>query len=186
MSTADTTEATEATEDQQCTESEQRHYEAICAAEKGVYDLEMVYMRAKSDAAATKKNFESASASLRSLIRNGVGQLTLPGMGDELNEEWRELPMSELGISDAQVEKFSEAGVKTMGDFSTLTARSSGRWHTSIAGIGEATADKIDLAFMQFWVDHPEYGEKEEELGDSVATDRTKPEGEREAKEDQA
>ncbi len=173
MSTADTTEATEATEtteDQQRTEAEQRHYEAICAAEKGVYDLEMVYMRAKSEAADAKKEFEAANASLRSLIRNGVGQLTLPGMGDELNEEWRELPMSELGISDAQVEKFIEAGIKTMGDFSTLTARSSGRWHTSVAGIGEATADKIDLAYIEFWGDHPEYGEKEEpEHGDGEA-----------------
>lgn len=151
------------------TQCEQKHYQKICKDERKVEVLARVADDAKSAASAAKKVFEAADEALRALIHQGPDlQQRLPGMEDsepEGNVEWRDLPLSELGLANAIVETIveqNEPQLKTIGDL-TDWVNEFGAF-TGLGGIGPAKAEQIEEAFVAFWEKHPEYCEPEEPL----------------------
>ena len=70
------------------------------------------------------------------------------------DESWRSEPLSNLtrfGLAPKTVEKFAEAGLKTVGDVGNWSA--SGHQLADVPGIGESKATETEEAFDAFWAD---------------------------------
>jgi len=65
----------------------------------------------------------------------------------KLHEPWREWPLAEIGLTASIVEKLAEAGYSTAGQIADFN--NTGGMLSDIAGIGEATADKISDALAE-------------------------------------
>lgn len=141
------------------TKAEQAHYQQIREMNKEVSKLEAIHLGKKEAAAAAKKRYEAASEELGGFISRGPDlQQKLPGMdaGNVDREAWRELPLSELAISEKVVEKLG-LDLNTLGKLSDLMSEE--LWYQDIDGIGGAIAQKIGDVFADFWQTHPEYCE---------------------------
>ena len=141
------------------TVQEREHYAQILSKELRVGHLRDKADIDKATASASKKVYEEAAAELCRLIRNGLEpQMTLPGM-DEKADPWRDLPVSDLGLSDSLTKTLWLAELRTIGELSGYVKEFVE--FDTIKGIGEKSAEKISEAFVRFWEAHPEYTEAE-------------------------
>ena len=74
------------------------------------------------------------------------------------SDAWRELTLSNLGLSGTLQHKLEEAGLVTLGKLSDKMA-DGGDWWADIKGVGTAAADQVADCYADFWRDHPEYCE---------------------------
>jgi hypothetical protein len=76
------------------------------------------------------------------------------------NEEWKSVLLTalvEFGALEKVIAKIAEENeIHTFGDYAAFTAQP-GQRITDLAGVGEATAEKLQDAEMKFWAAHPEY-----------------------------
>jgi hypothetical protein len=76
------------------------------------------------------------------------------------NEEWKSVLLTalvEFGAPEKVIAKIAEENeIHTFGDYAAFTAQP-GQRITDLAGVGEATAEKLQDAEMKFWAAHPEY-----------------------------
>ena len=70
---------------------------------------------------------------------------------------WQELSIHELGLPELIAKKVTDAGHLTIGKLSKLMNDHGQWWPKEIPGIGEASGEKIENAFANFWKKHPEY-----------------------------
>lgn len=73
-------------------------------------------------------------------------------------EAWRAEPLTVLGLTDRILEELHAANLVTVGqlaDYTTPNSVGYCRALTDISGIGEAKAEKIDAAMMEFWKNRP-------------------------------
>ena len=159
IGTTDTT--TETPESTAYTKAEQAHYEQIRQKEREVGKLASRADDTKRTASAAKKAFEAADEELREFIHVGLDlQQKLPGMdGVKPSEEWRELPLSDLGLGDFYTGKLADVKVTTIGDLSDWMTKHGDQWWRDIPGIADGKAETIAGCFADFWAAHPEYCE---------------------------
>jgi len=83
---------------------------------------------------------------------------------EEPNNEWRNVGLSELEISDKILDALSEhePSITTLGELTDWQRDKGGFWAKDIKGIGEAAVTEIADASEKFFAEHPEYMEKEE------------------------
>ena len=141
------------------TKAEQAHYEQIRELERQVADLETVADRAKSAASVAKKAFESADEKLRTCIRRGpeVQATLLFGDDEAVKSNWREMPVTELVLSDSIHDALREANLITLGGLSDFMAAHGEQWWRDVDSIGEQKAVAVADAFAAFWEEHPEF-----------------------------
>jgi len=200
-------DATDSAPDSAYTRAEQQHYEKIRSMEIHVSTLEDKWKSLKEDASDAKKAFEGAEAELRATIREGAGQMKLPGMegedgaaeasevaseadpeleAEQKADAWESLAMGAIDVLTlSQAQQFAEAGIKTLGDFTKLSEKAGVDWYKQIKGIGKGKADEIDLLLMGFWADNPQYGDDdpedlEDEENDDLGENDPPPEAEEE------
>lgn len=73
------------------------------------------------------------------------------------NADWRKLPVKELGISAATMERLINADLGTLGGLSAAMKANPGGWWNGVRGIGESTAADIADRLGDFFRKHPEY-----------------------------
>ena len=127
----------EQTAEQVLSEAEKLHYEQIRQVNLAVNDALREHDIAKSKAKAAKDHLESLQYELTALISEGPKlpdpQKTLPF------DEWQSVPIENvIKITDKQLEKLHEAGIRTVIEFET---ERSGNRFSAIKGIGEKTVD---------------------------------------------
>ena len=178
------------------TKAEQQHYEKIRTTEVQVSALESKWLGLKERASDAKKAFEGAESELRATIREGVGQMALPGMEDvdqplgkltsveskaepasTPRDAWKLRPMLDVGITSAQVELFAKVKILNLGDFAKLGEKAGVDWYESVPGIGKGKAEKIDMLLMQFWVDNPQYSDDSEAVDNPPEAEEEKEAG---------
>lgn len=123
-------------------------------------DVEIENLKSKLKSAKARQ--EEYVGELREIVRQGrhAGQpmplfdrkpepaaTEAPKPSVKLHEPWREWSLAKIGLSDGIVEKLAEAGYSTAGQIAGFSSK--GGILTDIAGIGEATADKIDDALAE-------------------------------------
>ena len=119
-------------------------------------DVEIESLKSKLKSAKARQ--EEYVGELREIVRQGrhAGQSMplfdrqpepAPKPSVKLHEPWREWSLAKIGLSDSIVEKLAEAGYSTAGQIAGFSSK--GGILTDIAGIGEATADKIDDALAE-------------------------------------
>lgn len=129
-----------------------QHYDAILAKERDVRVLEGNYLDAKEEAADAKKAFEAADKALRSLIARGPDpQRPLP-FGEPVKEPdaWRKAPLSDLGLTDKQLDLFAESGVTTIGGLEDLRASIADRKGEWPKGIGTEKQTEIENKVIEW------------------------------------
>jgi hypothetical protein len=102
---------------------------------------------------------------------DGVGNAAAPAASKDVkdvltsaapvaNEDWKLVLLTalvEFGAPEKVVAKIAEENqIRTFGEYAEFTAQP-GRRLTDLAGVGEATAEKLQDAEMKFWAAHPEY-----------------------------
>lgn len=144
-------------------ETEQEHYEKILRKEKYCEELEQEFRQLQHDAKEAKEAWQASVGDLRRSIRRGPAikmpaQLPLP-MNDanEADSEYDErlaTPITEaLKLTNKQIEKFDDIGVKTVGDFENLRA---GKFKDypgglqDVNGVGETTITKWEDQIIEF------------------------------------
>lgn len=88
----------------------------------------------------------------------------LPFGGPRDVDAWRELPVSELGLTTGILAAFDEMNLTTLGNLSDYVA--AGNSYLDIRSIGEAALEKIEDAWEKFWAEHPEFCQPETSEGD--------------------
>ena len=160
-------ETTEETTDEtkEMTELEHEHYEAIKERNAEVARLLLEWTQLKGDASEAKKEYDQAVSELTYLISRGPDRQKKLPFEDSTSGEvlgWREALVSEsLGLTAKILEKLEDAGVRTIGELEDLRA---GDGLTSIGGIGQATADKIEEQVLEWLTENRDkFGEEVEE-----------------------
>lgn len=151
---------------------ERKHYERIQDLEKHCETLEEDFEEKNAAAKLAKKLLESAVEQLRAVIRKGPDtQGELPF--DEVDSEWEQTPIGEaLDLTDKQLEKLEDAGVKTVGEFERLRAGTVEYPNglRDIKGVGEALIDKWEEQILDFLKEHSA-SEQNSDLVDDVASE---------------
>lgn len=116
---------------------------------------------------------EAATDELLAVIDNA----TAPSLFNQLNkqggigEQWRDVPLSDLGLPEGMMQKLNEAEIETVGDVATFV--NDGKRLTDIKGIGEANAEKLENALTEFWAkwnaEHVGDQQKKEDEGDGAS-----------------
>ncbi len=117
---------------------------------------ELDWAIAKENAKQQKSRVDSLRKKLLDLIDEGPQRLPLfDGPEEETTtaQSWRDVPLSELDIPAGILRLLYEADIETVGQLADYTI--TGKPLTSIAGIGEAKAERIEEALEKFWDDHP-------------------------------
>lgn len=155
-------------EPKEMSEIEKQHYEAIKEKSAEVARLLLEWTQLRGDASEAKKEYDQTVAELTHLINRGPDyqrKLEFDDTEDGETLAWREEPIaSNLGLSAKVLEKLEEAGIETIGQ---LEDRRAGDGLTSITGIGQATADKIEQQILD-WLDEnrDKFGEVIEDASD--------------------
>lgn len=148
-----------------------QHYDAILAKERDVRVLEGNYLDAKEEAADAKKAFEAADKALRSLIARGPDpQRPLP-FGEPVKEPdaWRKAPLSDLGLTDKQLDLFAESGVTTIGGLEDLRASIADRKGEWPKGIGTEKQTEIENKVIEWLTaNRDKFGEAVESPAEAV------------------
>jgi hypothetical protein len=138
-------------ETKEMTELEYEHYETIKERNSEVARLLLEWTQLKGDASEAKKEYDQAVSELTYLISRGPdNQRKLPFTDSTDGESlaWREQDIAgSLGLTAKVLEKLEDAGVRTIGELEDLRA---GAGLTSIGGIGQATADKIEEQVLEW------------------------------------
>ncbi|OGT57644.1 MAG: hypothetical protein A3E01_02600 [Gammaproteobacteria bacterium RIFCSPHIGHO2_12_FULL_63_22] len=74
------------------------------------------------------------------------------------NDSWRSVRLDSLDDPDftpSLLKKLAAAEIETIGQL--VDYQATGKWITSIHGIGQAAGDKLADAMERFWAAHPEY-----------------------------
>lgn len=161
--------ATETTDEtKEMTELEREHYDAIKELNK---EFKQHYYRweiLKDQTSGEKKRVDELGKELSALIARGPDlQQKLPfedSTGGEVLA-WRDALIAEsLGLTTKQLERLADAGVTTIGELEDLRG---GDGLTSVEGIGQATADKIEEQVLE-WLEEnrDKFGEVIEESED--------------------
>ena len=132
------------------TELERQHYEDIKESESKCYELEDIYETDKAQAASSKKRWDQSTHELRSLIRRGPdAQSKL-----EFPDDWRTVLIGDaITLTDAQSEKLSEVGVKTVEEFENLRAGQMKEYPGGLLDlprVGQATIDKWEGEIVEW------------------------------------
>lgn len=148
---------------------EREHYEAIKERSAEVTRLLLEWNQLKGDASEAKKEYDNAVSELTYLINRGPDyqrKLEFEDSEDGETLAWRDEPIdANLGLTAKVLEKLEEAGITTIGQ---LEDRRAGEGLTSIAGIGQATADKIEEQVLEWLDEHRDkFGEVVTEEPDS-------------------
>lgn len=92
-------------------------------------------------------------------------------------QAWRDLPTSELNLTDRIQGCLEEAELTTLGALSDRMAEGT-LWALQVRGIGEASREKVEDAFQAFWEEHPQYCRQEPQDQDEVPAEQAEPEPE--------
>lgn len=170
--------------------ADRAHLDKIKAARAVVADRERTYLSRKSQAKQAKEAFEEAVADLTAVIDDGQEILPLfdslppetetaeteaPGPEPQ-NDAWRQVPVSELGLSASILEKLAEAGCETVGELEDRRASHKGL--RSISGIGEKKITIIEDAIVAWLTKH-----RDAKVFAAAAEPKTGPPGDGEADE---
>lgn len=140
-------------ETKELSELEREHYEAIRELNAEFIDEYREWELRKDSTAAAKKRVDEISKRLSALIARGPEQQRKLPFEDSTKGEvlaWRDASVAEsLGLTTKVLEKLADAGITTIGELEDLRA---GEGLTSVAGIGQATADKIEEQVLE-WLD---------------------------------
>ena len=155
-------------EPKEMTELEREHYEEIKELNKEFREEYSEWEMLKDSTSAARKRVDEIGKRLSYLIARGPEkQQKLPfedsTQGDVL--AWRDALVAEsLGLTTKQIERLADAGVTTIGELEDLRG---GDGLTSVEGIGQATADKIEAQVLE-WLDEnrDKFGEVIEESED--------------------
>jgi hypothetical protein len=152
-------------ETKEMTELEYEHYETIKERNAEVARLLLEWTQLKGDASEAKKEYDQAVSELSYLISRGPEkQQKLPFVDSTDGESlaWRDIMVEEsLGLTAKILEKLEDAGVRTIGELEDLRA---GAGLTSIGGIGQTTADKIEEQVLEWLSENRDkFGETVEE-----------------------
>jgi hypothetical protein len=138
-------------ETKEMTELEHDHYEEIKELNNEFREEYSEWEFLKDKTGAAKKRVDEIGKRLSYLIARGPdNQQKLPFVDstDGNSLEWREQDIAEsLGLAAKVLEKLEDAGVRTIGELEDLRA---GAGLTSIGGIGQATADKIEEQVLEW------------------------------------
>lgn len=105
-----------------------------------------------------RKESKAAAEELREVVLAGPSpQQMLDFDAVEPSNDWRTLPIEELGLPVKHTAALREAGITTIGQLSPRVNVVG--WYKDVAGIGPKAAEEIELEFVEFWRDHPEYTE---------------------------
>lgn len=145
-----TAESIEAQEERAIGDLEREHYEEIRDLERIAYAAQIDYEEAKAESDARKKTLNRHEAALRACIRRGPDtQGKLP-----FREDWRDVPVEEaLNVTEKQLEKLHECGVKTVGEFEELRAGQMSdypRGLLSVKGFGESFVDAVENDIIEW------------------------------------
>jgi hypothetical protein len=161
-------------ETKELTDLEREHYEAIKELNNEFREQYAGWEFLKDKTGAAKKVVDEISKRLSYLIARGPdNQQKLP-FADSTDGEvlaWREASIAEsLGLTPKVLEKLEEASVITMGQLEDLRGDAG---LMSIAGIGQATADKIEEQVLEWLTENRDkFGEVvEESEGDEDGSD---------------
>jgi hypothetical protein len=147
------------------TELEHDHYEEIKELNNEFREEYSEWEFLKDKTGAAKKRVDEISKRLSYLIARGPdNQKKLPFVDstDGNSLEWREQDIAgSLGLPAKTLEKLEDAGIHTIGELEDLRA---GDGLTSIGGIGQATADKIEEQVLEWLSENRDkFGETVEE-----------------------
>lgn len=121
------------------------HYEQILDLNVRVQVARQQWEEAKGEASYKRKQFDMLADRLSELIAAGPDwqrRLFADDADEDLSDSWREVRIEEaLALTPKQIERLDEAGITTIGQLEDLRA---GAGLTSIGGIGQGTADKIE------------------------------------------
>lgn len=120
------------------------------------------YLAAAEEAKRLKKAFEAAQDRLSRYLSD----LDMP-LFDRPKAEarapepeaWRAFPLAGVEqFPEAALEAFEAVEVRTLGELADWSAF---KKLTDLAGVGDATAEKVEGALLAFWAAHPEFAEPE-------------------------
>lgn len=161
--------ATETTnETKEMTDLEHEHYEAIKELNAEFMTEYREWEYKKDSTAAAKKRVDEIGKRLSYLIARGPEQQRKLPFEDSTDGQvlgWRDALIAEsLGLTTKQLERLADAGVTTIGELEDLRG---GDGLTSVEGIGQATADKIEEQVLE-WLEEnrDKFGEVIEESED--------------------
>lgn len=72
---------------------------------------------------------------------------------ETVDESWKLVPISELGLAKGIVKSLTESGLANLGALADYTAAD--KRLTDIDGIGAGKAEKIEEATLKYWAEHP-------------------------------
>lgn len=175
MATA-TEEQTEAADGQmdEVDKAEERrnaHYQEILAQNALVILAIREHDDAKFVTSLAKKQLDNADRDLIDLIARGPDMQDQLPFGDDEPEEWRDVELKTLGLSDSTIQAMADHNPKiiTVGDMADFTAEFA---MSDIKGIGPVALELIEDVMTDFWAernDKPEAEDDEEENGDDTA-----------------
>lgn len=142
-------------------ESAEKLEDALHEQAKRVAELESEFDKRKRAAKAAKDDLDAAMTALYKLCLPGA-EAPLFEQGEGNGEAWREKDIKLLldhGLTDALLEKLVETGIRTMGQYSDASAQQGG---LGIKGVGEAKADQINEAFIDWCAKNKAFWEDEE------------------------
>lgn len=160
-------------------ELEHLHYESIRVLNIKVREAGCDYDAAKAESNREKKRFEGLSSQLSDLIQEDPKQRRLPFSDNSQSEvagesaaqpsdEWKQLPVSELGIAKGITAKLEENDLRTLGELQGYW--NSGKDLKDLNGIAEGKAAAVADAFADYGTTHPElFGEAAEAAGPADA-----------------
>lgn len=147
------------------TDLEREHYEAIKELNAEFIEEYREWELQKDSTSAAKKRVDEIGKRLSALIARGPEQQRKLLFGDDADTEslaWRDQPIAgQLALTPKIMELLEDAGVSTIGELEDLRA---GEGLTSIGGIGQATADKIEDQVLE-WLD-----ENRDKFGEAFET----------------
>ena len=149
--------------DSKAIERKLEHYNKIVTKEMEVMIAKGNWESFAESARMAKKRFENLNAELLDLIHEGPDmQMVLPFAGGKSDntesddgdsiskeyDEWLDVPVEEaLKLTNSQLEKLHESGVKTLKDLEDLRAREGLR---SIKGFGDKAVDSIENQIIEY------------------------------------
>lgn len=178
------------------------HYAEITEAQLRTAKLQTELFKAKSEQSSAKKAYEASVDELCKLIQRGPTlqrELPLGDPDDSASEEaeadettpadpdtsWRDVDVDQLDIADHLVGKLRLAGIENVGQLEDARAEEGGL--TSLDKIGQASADKIEEALLDFLAQTRDAKAMEEATdGDQAGgyADSDEPEGDEEDEEE--
>ena len=137
-----------------------KRWDRVHRLKRQVQKYENEWSIKKNDAAAAKKRWDKKLAELMRAIdeaHNGQdllfdedGEPTAATNGHPAGKT----PLSAIGLTEKQVEKFAAAEIGTVEELEARMA-SDEWWHRKIKGVGESTIDKISDKLVEYRKAHP-------------------------------